>query len=95
MESGKVSQFAYSYIHDKNSNKVGILKVEYLQDNTQEEEQLSTFLNRLYLVYGAMLFLAVSFAYFLSSYITRSLHSISDKIQKTKLMKKNERIDAE
>lgn len=95
LESGKVSQFAYSYIHDKNSNKVGILKVEYLQDNTQEEEQLSTFLNRLYLVYGAMLFLAVSFAYFLSSYITRSLHSISDKIQKTKLMKKNERIDAE
>lgn len=93
LESGKISQFAYSYIKDKASNKVGILKVEYIQDNSQEQEQLSTFLNRLFLVYGAMLLLAVVMAYFLSSYITRSLQSISDKIQKTKLLKKNERIE--
>lgn len=93
LESGKISQFAYSYIKDKNQNKVGILKVEYLQDNVQKKEQLSSFLNRLYLVYGVMFLLAVVFAYFLSSYITRSLKSISDKIQETKLLKKNERID--
>ncbi len=93
LESGKVSQYSYSYIKDKNRNKVGILKVEYVQDNAQEKEQLSSFLNRLYWVYGVMLLLAVVFAYFLSSYITSSLKSISDKIQKTKLLKKNEKID--
>lgn len=95
LEGGKISQYAYSYIRDRNLNKVGILKVEYVQDNTQEEEQLSSFLNRLFLVYGMMLFLAVSIAYFLSSYITRSLQNISDKIQKTQLLKKNEKIEVE
>lgn len=95
LESGKISQFAYSYIKDgeQNQNKVGILKVEYIQDNTQQEEQLSSFLNRLYLVYGGMLLLAIILAYFLSSYITRSLQSISNKIQKTKLLQDNKKID--
>ncbi|NJB81613.1 sensor histidine kinase [Wenyingzhuangia aestuarii] len=93
LESGKIAQLAYSYIHDRNMNKVGILKVEYIQDNTQEEEQLAFFLNRLFLVYGVMLLLSIVFAYFLSSYITRSLQSISDKIQETKLLKNNQKID--
>lgn len=93
LESGRIIQTAYSYIKDRDLNKVGILKVEYLQDNTQEEQQLAAFLKRLYLVYGIMILLAVAIAYFLSSYITRSLQSISDKIQETKLLKKNERLD--
>ncbi len=92
LKSGKISQLSYSYINDRNLNKVGILKVEYLQDNTQEQQQLSLFLNKLYYVYGAMLLLAIVFAYFLSSYITSSLQSISNKLQKTKLLKKNEKI---
>jgi len=93
LESGKISQLSYSYIRDRNLNKVGILRVEYIQDNTQEEQQLSLFLNKLFLVYGAMLVLAIILAYFLSSYITRSLKTISEKIQETKLLEKNERID--
>ena len=93
LESGRISQSSYSYIHDRNMNKVGILKIEYIQDNSQEEEELSSFLNRLFFVYAVMLLLAVAFAYFLSSYITRSLKSISDKIQETKLMQKNQKID--
>ena len=88
LESGKISQFSYAYIKDQNFNKVGILKVEYIQDNSQEEEELSSFLNRLFVVYIAMFCLAVVFAYFLSSYITRSLKSISEKIQETKLFAK-------
>ncbi|MGY6648871.1 ATP-binding protein [Wenyingzhuangia sp. IMCC45574] len=95
LEGGEISQMAYSYIKDREGTKVGILKVEYVQDNKQEQEQLSAFLNRLFLVYGVMLLLAVAISYFLSSYITRSLKSISDKIQKTKLLKKNERLDVE
>ena len=93
LESGKISQFSYVYIKDQNFNKVGILKVEYIQDNSQEEEELSSFLNRLFVVYIAMFCLAVVFAYFLSSYITRSLKSISEKIQETKLLQNNQRID--
>ncbi|MGY5354928.1 sensor histidine kinase [Wenyingzhuangia sp. IMCC45467] len=90
---GKISQTSYSYIHDRNMNNVGILKIEYIQDNSQEEEELTSFLNRLFVVYGVMLLLAVAFAYFLSSYITRSLKSISDKIQETKLLQNNQKID--
>ncbi len=93
LKSGKISQLAYSYIKDKNLNKIGVLKVEYIQDNTQEEQQLALFLNKLFFVYGAMLLLAIVFAYFLSSYITSSLQSISSKLQKTKLLKKNEKIN--
>lgn len=93
LKGGNISQFAYSYIYDKNRNKVGILKVEYVQDNTQEEQQLNSFLNRLFLVYAVMFILAIVFAYFLSSYITRSLQTISDKIQETKLLKKNQKIE--
>ncbi|ANW94930.1 histidine kinase [Wenyingzhuangia fucanilytica] len=93
LESGKISQSSYSYIHDRNMNKIGILKIEYIQDNSQEEEELTSFLNRLFVVYAIMLLLAVAFAYFLSSYITRSLKSISDKIQETKLLQNNQKID--
>jgi len=92
LEGGDISQLAYSYIYDKNRNKVGILKVEYVQDNTQEVAQLNSFLKRLLLVYASMFILAIAFAYFLSSYITRSLQTISDKIQETKLLKKNQKI---
>lgn len=93
LDSGKISQSSYSYIRDEKRNKVGILKIEYIQDNSQEEEELASFLNRLFMVYGIMLLLAVAFAYFLSSYITRSLKSISDKIQETKLLQNNQKID--
>lgn len=93
LESGKILQSAYSYIRDKNLNRVGILRVEYVQNNEQEEEQLASFLNRLYLVYGVMFVLAIVFAYFLSSYITQSLQYISDKIQEAKQLKNNKKIE--
>jgi nitrogen fixation/metabolism regulation signal transduction histidine kinase len=39
-----------------------------------------------------MFFIAIVFAYFLSSYITRSIKAISDKIQQTRLTERNEKI---
>ena len=39
-----------------------------------------------------MLIIAIAFAYFLSSYITRSIKTISDKIQQTRLTERNEKI---
>ena len=47
---------------------------------------------RLGLVYLVMFILAISFAYFLSSYITRSLKTIVDKIGKTGLRTQNKKI---
>lgn len=93
LESGKISQLAYSYISDRKGTKVGVLKVEYVQDNRQQAKQLSSFLENLYVVYAVTLVLAIIIAYFLSSYITRTLKSISEKIQETKLHKKNEKVE--
>jgi len=93
LESGKISQLAYSYILNRQGDKVGVLKVEYIQDNRQQAKQLSSFLNRLYVVYAVTLVLAIVIAYFLSSFITRRLKSISEKILETKLLKKNEKIE--
>ncbi|MDB4297498.1 ATP-binding protein [Flavobacteriaceae bacterium] len=93
LEDGRILQSSYSYIQDKSKRKVGVLKIEYLQDNSAQEAELVSFLTRLFAVYVLMFVIAVALAYFLSSYITRSLKSISDKIKETQLLKKNSKID--
>jgi HAMP domain-containing protein len=42
-----------------------------------------------------MLLVAFALAYFLSSYITKSLKTISDKLNETSLNQKNEKINLE
>jgi two-component system nitrogen regulation sensor histidine kinase NtrY len=53
---------------------------------------LREFISRLGLVYLLMFLIAIALAYFLSSYITRSIQTISDKMQQTRLNKRNEKI---
>ena len=55
--------------------------------------ELIEFLKRLGQVYLLMLLVAVLLAYFLSKYITRSLKTISETIDQTRLDKRNKRID--
>ncbi|MFN3640674.1 MAG: sensor histidine kinase, partial [Flavobacterium sp.] len=55
--------------------------------------ELKNFLIRLGQVYTFMLLLSVIIAYFLSSYITQSIKSISEKIIETRLNKRNEKIE--
>ena len=84
---------SYTYINDLKLNRIGILKLEFSQDNSEQEQELEEFMYRLAYVYLFMFLIAIALAYFISSYITRSIKTISDKIHKTRLNKRNEKIE--
>jgi nitrogen fixation/metabolism regulation signal transduction histidine kinase len=86
---------SFTYINDLQLNNIGVIKLEFSQDNTEQKQELKEFMYRLAYVYLLMLLMAVALAYFLSSYITRSIKTISDKIHKTRLNKRNEKIEFE
>src|SRR5690606_13902592 len=71
---------------------LGILNLPYVEDDGFYETELQNFLIRLGQVYTFMLVIAFALAYFLSTYITQSLKTISDKINETSLTQKNEKI---
>ncbi|MFA5296837.1 MAG: ATP-binding protein [Lutibacter sp.] len=85
-------QTSYSYITDNKFKPFGILNLRYVQDNSEQSKFLKEFLYRLGFVYIFMFVLAILLAYFLSSYITRSLKAITEKISQTRLSKQNEKI---
>jgi two-component system nitrogen regulation sensor histidine kinase NtrY len=89
---GTSFQTSYSYIDDPKFKRIGILELQFTQDNSEIEQELKEFIYRLSLVYLLMFLVAISFAYFLSSYITHSIKTISDKMQKTRLNERNEKI---
>jgi signal transduction histidine kinase len=91
-EDGIGYQSSFSFIHDSKFKRIGILELQFTQDNSEIEKELTEFILRLCLVYILMFFIAIVFAYFLSSYITRSIKAISDKIQQTRLTESNEKI---
>jgi nitrogen fixation/metabolism regulation signal transduction histidine kinase len=92
MEDGVTYQSSYSYINDAKFKRIGILQLQFTQDNSEVEYELKEFLFRLAIVYTFMLLLAIALAYFLSSYITRSIKNIADKMKQTGLNKRNEKI---
>ena len=85
-------QTSFSYINDSKSKRIGIIELEFTQDNSEIEKELKEFISRLSLVYVLMFVVAIALAYFLSSYITRSIKSISDKMEHTRLNERNEKI---
>jgi len=85
-------QSSYTYINDNKFKPIGILHLPYLQDNSFQEKELAEFLYRLAFVYFLMLLLAISVAYFISKYITKSIQTVSEKINQTTLHKRNEKI---
>ena len=85
-------QSSYSYITDSKFKRIGILQLQFSQDNSEVEYELNEFLVRLSVVYLLMFAIAIALAYFLSSYITRSIKNISDKMKETRLNKRNEKI---
>ena len=89
---GTSFQTSYSYIEDPKFKRIGILELQFTQDNSEIEAELKEFIYRLSLVYLLMFLVAILFAYFLSSYITHSIKTISDKMQKTRLNERNEKI---
>ncbi|MDY8137160.1 sensor histidine kinase [Aquimarina sp. 2201CG5-10] len=86
-------QSSYTYINDSNSKSIAILKLTYVQDDDLITRELREFLQRLGEIYVLMLLIAIALAYFLSKYITRSLKTISETIDQTRLDKRNKRIE--
>ncbi|MFN3639491.1 MAG: two-component sensor histidine kinase, partial [Flavobacterium sp.] len=78
---------SFSEIKDDKFKPLGILNLPYIEDDGYLDSELKNFLIRLGQVYTFMLLLSVIIAYFLSSYITQSIKSISEKIIETRLNK--------
>ena len=89
----KKFQSSYTYITDAKFKPLAILNIPYLEDDYFITRDLHNFLVRLTEVYLFMLLLAIVLAYFLSKYITRSLKTISEKINQTRLDKRNQKIE--
>ncbi len=92
---GKKYRASFSQIKDLKFKPLGILNLPYIQDDGFYERELRNFLIRLGQVYSFMLLIAFALAYFLSSYITKSLKSISLRITATNLNQKNEKIETD
>jgi two-component system, NtrC family, nitrogen regulation sensor histidine kinase NtrY len=90
--NGLKNRSSFSQIKDEKFKPLGILNLPYVEDDSYYESELKNFLLRLAQVYSFMLLVAFGVAYFLSSYITKSLKTISDKINETSLNQKNEKI---
>jgi len=89
------ADFQSSFIMFSNlkAKPLGILNVPYFEDDSFNETELREFLKRLGYAYLVMLLVAVAFAYFVSKYITRSLKTISTKMNETRLEKRNKKIE--
>lgn len=86
---------SYSEIKDLQFKPLAILNLPYIEDDGYYERELRKFMIRFGQVYAFMLILSGVLAYFLSSFITKSIKTISDKITETQLNKKNEKIELE
>jgi len=89
---GEKFKSSYSYIVDSENNRIGIIGVPYIQDNSFQDKELREFLLRLSFVYLLILVIAIAIAYFLSKYITKSLDYVSYKMKQTGLDRSNEKI---
>uniref|UniRef100_UPI004049798E sensor histidine kinase n=1 Tax=Flavobacterium sp. TaxID=239 RepID=UPI004049798E len=87
--------FSYSLILDNRFKPIGILNIPYIEDEGHYEREIDRFFIDLGKVYFFMLLFAFGMAYFLSTYITQAIKSIADKINETRLNKRNEKIDIE
>jgi signal transduction histidine kinase len=84
---------SFTYIIDAKFKPIGILGLPYLQDNTEQKRELKEFLERLIFSYIIIFLIAIAIAYWLSSYITKSIKTVADKISKTVLGTRNEKIE--
>jgi nitrogen fixation/metabolism regulation signal transduction histidine kinase len=85
-------RYSYNYIKDNKFKPLAILNLPYEEDTDFYDNELKNFLIRFGQVYALMFLIAIFLSYFLSSYITKSLKLISDKIQETELNQQNQRI---
>ncbi len=92
-ENGETFQSSYTFIKDQKSKSLAILNIPYLEKDDFLSKELNEFLERITYAYLFVLLMAIGVAFLLSKYITKSLKTISDKINATRLEKRNEKID--
>ena len=90
---GVTTRFSLSYIDDLDGQPLAIVNVPYFDDDSLSSMELNAFLIRLVQVYVIMLIIAIILAFFVSSFITRHLETISIKLNQTKLSKINSKIE--
>ena len=94
-EAGQTFQSSYTYITDEKFKNLAILNLPYLENDDFLNKELKEFLTRLAFAYLVLILIAIIFAYFISNIITKSLRTISDKMNETRLEKRNKKIDIE
>jgi len=92
VENNQIFQSSYSYLTDAKFKPLLILNIPYLQEEDFIQREHYEFLKRLGQVYLFMLIIAVALSYFISSYITKSLKSVSDKMYKIRLGGRDQKI---
>lgn len=89
---GQSFRSSYSYLKDTKFKPMGILNLPYEENTEFYDNEVQNFLIRFGQVYVFMFLISIVLSYFLSSYITKSLKIISDKIQETQLNQLNKKI---
>ncbi len=85
-------QTSYTYLVDDIFKEIGILHLPGLEDSSAQDDELMEFLTRLGIGFLLMFAVGLALAYFISSYITRSIKMVSDKMNETRIFKRNEKI---
>ncbi|PWH83810.1 two-component sensor histidine kinase [Algibacter marinivivus] len=94
-ENGETFQSSYTYITNNKSKAIAILNIPYLENDDFLNKELQEFLKRIGFAFMLVLLTAIAIAFLLSKYITKSLKTISDKINTTRLERRNEKIDVD
>ncbi|MFD0990630.1 ATP-binding protein [Mariniflexile jejuense] len=92
VENGETFQSSYTYLIDQKSKSIAILNLPYLEKDDFLTKELQEFLKRIAFAFMFVLLMAIVIAFLLSKYITKSLKAISDKINTTRLEKRNQKI---
>ncbi|WP_372754869.1 ATP-binding protein [Mariniflexile sp.] len=92
IENGETFQSSYTYLIDQKSKAIAILNLPYLEKDDFLNKELQEFLTRIGYAFMFVLLMAIIIAFLLSKYITKSLKTISDKINTTRLEKRNQKI---
>lgn len=93
IENGETFQSSYTYLVDQKSKPIAILNIPYLEKDDFLTNELLEFLERIAYAFMLVLLMAIAIAFLLSKYITKSLKAISDKINTTRLEKRNKKIE--
>jgi len=88
-------QSSYSYIYDHRFKPIAVLNLPYLADSSFYKDELREFLKNLGRIYIILFLMATVISYFLSRYITKSLKTINQMLQKTSLEGKKTKITVE